>query len=49
MWSPLAGRPTGGAGWPHMSETRGVLRWIAFWSLLESCHVSTVTDLHDFL
>jgi hypothetical protein len=44
MWGPLASGPVGGAGWPHMSKTCGLPWWNAFWSLLESSHVSTVAD-----
>ena len=46
---PQAGQPTGGAGWPHMVAPWGLLRWVAFQSVLESSHVGFFADKHDLL
>ena len=34
-WGHWADWPVGGAGWPHMSSSHGVLWWFVFWCLLE--------------
>ena len=49
MGGPQGGRPIGGASQPHMEVARGLLRWRASWSLLESSHMGTITDKFDFL
>jgi len=49
MWVPWADRPTGGADWPHMLAPRGLLRWVAFRSVLESSHVGFAADKRDLL
>jgi hypothetical protein len=47
MWVPWASQPAGGADWPHMSAPRGLLWWVAFWSVLEASHVGFVADKRD--
>ena len=49
MWGPQAGRPVGGAGGPHMLAPRGLLWWVALWSVLESFHIGFAVDKHDLL
>ena len=48
-WDPQNGQPIGGAGRPHMVAPRGLLRWRAYWSLLESSHIVYTVEFHNFL
>jgi len=44
-----AGRPAGGAGRPHMLASRGLLRSVAFWCILDPFQVVYVMDNHDVI
>ena len=47
IWVPWAGRPAGGADWPHMSASRGLSWRVAFWCLLEPSSAGFVVDKYD--
>ena len=49
MWDQGAGRPTDGAGWPHLSSPRGPPQGDAFWWPLEPSGVCFATNKRSYI
>ena len=48
-WALGTRRPAGGAGRPHMAAPRGLLRWVAFWCVLDPSQVVYIMDKRDVI